>query len=179
MTTAPSSRPIACYIPKYEHLKQFLERFPAGFMDPVALGAYVELMGVSEYLHKESLRKLAPFKLGEGRAYVLAILSQHEPASLSHSHLAELMGVTKGNITGLVDGLQHDGYVQRDNSREDRRVMSISLTTAGRKLIGKALHGHLKNVATLMSVLTATERKTLVGLLSKLRSSSSSIRTEG
>lgn len=49
--------------------------------------------------------------------------------------LAHSMGVTTGNITGLVDKLVLGGHVERRRSRTDRRVVVLEPTKRGRGLI--------------------------------------------
>jgi DNA-binding MarR family transcriptional regulator len=150
-------------------MKGFLKRFSADILDPEALDGYASLMSAAEEFTAESLRRLAPYALADGRAHVLALLLDREPNHLSHSELAELMGVTKGNITGLVDGLEREGYVKRTDRSEDRRVMPIALTAKGKRQIEEALRHHMMGVAASMSVLEAKEQKQLVNLLTKLR----------
>ena len=48
------------------------------------------------------------------------------------SSLAELLGVTRGAMTRLVDGLEGRGYVARVRSAEDRRRVAVRLTAEGR-----------------------------------------------
>jgi len=163
--TTPTPTP---HISKYERIKQFLKRFPAEVVDPQAMEAYAAVMGTADEFMNEGLRRLAPHGLADARAHILAILLHHEPAELTHSELAERLGVTKGNITGLIDGLEHSGYVKRGTRDEDRRVVPISLTPAGRRLTEKVLREHFVGIADLIHVLSAAEQKQLVHLLTKL-----------
>jgi len=50
------------------------------------------------------------------------------------SHLIESTGLDGGTITGVVDRLEAKGLVRRERSGEDRRVVRVFLTAAGRKL---------------------------------------------
>lgn len=49
--------------------------------------------------------------------------------------LARSMGVTAGNITGLVDRLESEGLVVRERSRSDRRIVYLDSTRSGRLLL--------------------------------------------
>jgi DNA-binding MarR family transcriptional regulator len=53
----------------------------------------------------------------------LGLLDQHGPSTAGR--LAELSGFTTGAITGIVDRLQHAGYVQRKPHPRDRRSVII------------------------------------------------------
>ena len=51
--------------------------------------------------------------------------------ALTMTELSKKLMVSNGNITGVVDRLVRDGYVQRMPSEEDRRVQLIKLTNYG------------------------------------------------
>jgi len=169
MKPAPPSRPSVGYVPKYERLKQFIQRFPPDVLDPKALEGYVALMSAASELMEEGRRSLAPYGLAYGRAHILALLLHYEPTELTHSELADLTGVTKGNITGLVNGLEKSGYIKRGDRGGDRRVHPIALTASGRHLIEKVLLEYFTAVASHMKVLTTSEQKQLVRILAKVR----------
>ena len=155
-------------IPKYERLQRMSERYPS--LDPDAAEAHIALKVVGDAVAAAMRKDLARHGISEGRFLVLALLLEQEPRSLTHSDLADLSGVTKGNITGLVDGLERDGFVRREGDRTDRRVSIISLTSAGKQLIEDVLPGHFARVAAIMAGLSASDRKSLVELLMKVRS---------
>jgi len=79
--------------------------------------------------------------------------------------------LTSGSITTAVDRLVAKGFVARNDHPDDRRVRVVQLTADGRSLIGPAYARHEKDLEQLVSVLTATERTTLVNLLRKLGTS--------
>lgn len=61
--------------------------------------------------------------------------------------LARAMGVTTGNITGLVDKLELGGHVVRRRSRTDRRVVRLEPTPRGRGLIEELRRAVVDEVA--------------------------------
>ncbi|MFA9430977.1 MarR family winged helix-turn-helix transcriptional regulator [Egicoccus sp. AB-alg2] len=52
-------------------------------------------------------------------------------------HLAAEANVTKGTLTGVLDTLERRGLVARRRHDEDRRLVSVSLTGEGEKLIAE------------------------------------------
>jgi DNA-binding MarR family transcriptional regulator len=156
-------------IPKFERLKRLAERYLGPDLDAGGMEAYLLLVSLAKELFEIGTANLAKYGLGEGRCSVLVLLLESQPEPLSHSQLADLLGVTKGSITGLVDGLEHDGYVRREDRDEDRRLRLISLTPAGLEVVERALPEKFRNVAGLMSRLTPAERTTLVSLLLKVQ----------
>jgi DNA-binding MarR family transcriptional regulator len=77
---------------------------------------------------------------------VLTALSLHE-RSLTMGELATMLGVTKGNITGVIRRLSHDGLVKKVTLKEDRRIQSVSISPQGRKL-WTAMHDDYDRIIT-------------------------------
>jgi DNA-binding MarR family transcriptional regulator len=63
------------------------------------------------------------------------------------------MGISKPNVTSLIDKLIDQGYVQRRHDEKDRRVIHIVLTAKGRKFVASRLqlvrHSIKKNLSSL------------------------------
>jgi DNA-binding MarR family transcriptional regulator len=156
-------------IPKYERLKRMAERYGDLGLEPSSMEAYLLLVSLVSEMREIASCNFAKYGLAEGRVTVLALLLERQPEPISHSRLAELLGVTKGSITGLVDGLEHDGYVKREDRGEDRRTRLISLTPDGLELIDRALPEKFRGIAGLMGGLSVAERETLVSLLLKVQ----------
>jgi len=49
--------------------------------------------------------------------------------------LADLLGVSLSNASGLIDRLEERGFVERTRVPEDRRIVMVRVTDAGTKLI--------------------------------------------
>ncbi|GAC1299786.1 MAG: hypothetical protein NVSMB19_04890 [Vulcanimicrobiaceae bacterium] len=105
---------------------------------------------------------LTPQKFG----VLIVLQAEAEPISLSD--LRRYLGTTQANVTGLVAGLERDGYIDRKASTEDRRVSFISLSRTGKRIVASLLPNYFaKNKAALRG-LTQNEKKTLVDLLMKV-----------
>ena len=78
---------------------------------------------------------------------------------LTHSGMAQpseigvRMGISKPNVTFLIDKLIQQGYVQRSHDEKDRRVIHIAVTARGRKFVASRLqlvrNGIKKNLSRL------------------------------
>jgi MarR family 2-MHQ and catechol resistance regulon transcriptional repressor len=73
-----------------------------------------------------------------------------------------------GNITLVIDNLEKQGLVRRQRDTEDRRLVNIHLTEAGRYLIARVFPKQLKRIVHELSVLTPQEQDTLSELCRKL-----------
>jgi DNA-binding MarR family transcriptional regulator len=152
-------------IPDYQRLCELSRRLPT--LDPEAVYAFATTHAVGVEVEAALRCSLAKQGISEGRLRLLGILLDR-PDAATHSELAEESGVTKGTITGLVDGLEREGYVQRQPDAQDRRVSRIALTPAGEAYLDKILPGHLSRLSRVMSGLSAAEQRLLVTLLRKL-----------
>jgi DNA-binding MarR family transcriptional regulator len=105
---------------------------------------------------------LTPQKFG----VLIVLAAEGDPISLSS--LRRFLGTTQANVTGLVAGLERDGYIDRKASSEDRRVSYISLSRSGKRIITSMLPEYFRKSRASLRGLSPTEKKTLVGLLSKV-----------
>lgn len=58
--------------------------------------------------------------------------------TLEPREIARLAGVSRAAITGVVRTLERDGFVTRTRRDDDRRLVSIELTPAGRDVLAEA-----------------------------------------
>lgn len=87
---------------------------------------------------------------------------------MCQGELSQKMLKSTGNMTLVIDNLEKHGLVQRVRSEQDRRMISIVLTQAGKSLIEEIFPRHVAAVVEEMSVLTAEEQEMLGHLLRKL-----------
>jgi MarR family 2-MHQ and catechol resistance regulon transcriptional repressor len=76
--------------------------------------------------------------------------------------------LTSGSMTAAVDRLERRGLVERRNDPEDRRTRVVHLTAEGRKVIRKLFAVHEQDMERAVSVLNASEKEQLSGLLRKV-----------
>ena len=72
------------------------------------------------------------------------------------------------NMTTVIDNLERDGFVRRERDTNDRRVIYVHLTEAGRGKIEAVLPGHIASLVDEFKILSATEQETLGELCKKL-----------
>jgi DNA-binding MarR family transcriptional regulator len=159
-------------LPRYECLLEASKEFPD--LDPSATEVFLHLLRTGDEAFRVVETHLASHQVTQGGFGVLMALwgrcrgNQEGRDALSPAALAEHTGVTRATMTGLVDTLERDGLVRRTPDLADRRMMSVELTSDGEQLLERILPEHFRQMAWLMAPLSETERKTFVGLLSKL-----------
>ena len=100
---------------------------------------YAELMAAIE-------RDLAANDLTLGDYQVLVYLSETDGRSMRMCDLADRLQLSPSGLTRRLDGLVTAGYVMRQPSTDDRRVMKATLTDAGFAALRAAAPGHVESV---------------------------------
>lgn len=157
-------------LPRYDCLMEAAKLFPD--LDPSATEVFLHLMQAGDDAFRVVDSHLAEHNISQGRFMVLMLLLNkltNCPHPRTPAELADLAHVTRATMTGLVDTLERDGLVKREPDPNDRRMMSVTLTPKGQALLETILPPHFQRMASLMSPLSETERKTLVDLLKKIR----------
>ena len=77
-------------------------------------------------------------KLGITYTQYIAFMVLWEKKSVSVGELCERLFLDSGTVTPLVKKLEKDGYITRERSKEDERVVMVRLTKKGEALKDKA-----------------------------------------
>ncbi len=92
------------------------------------------------------------------------------------SSISDELGVTKRNVTALVDALEEEGLVRRRPHPTDRRATVIELTGQGLETTDSMYDEHRVAVSELFADLSEDEQGELIRLLGSLRNA---LRREG
>lgn len=156
-------------LPRYDCLLEAAQKFPD--LDPSACEVFLHLLRAGDEAFRVTDEHLSKHQISQGRFTVLMLLLDKSagcPRPHTPAELADMGGVTRATMTGLVDTLERDGLVTRTPDPDDRRMLSVSLTPHGQARLERILPGHFRSMAQLMAPLTEAERRTLVGLLTKI-----------
>ncbi|MGE6783571.1 MarR family winged helix-turn-helix transcriptional regulator [Ensifer adhaerens] len=129
--------------------------------------ACFELLALSGAIDRDCAARLAPHRLSEGKFVILFLLTD-QPQGLSPHELADRAGVTRATITGLLDGLERDGFVERRSGLHDRRKIAVMLTETGRNTARSLLGEHSAWIASLFAGFSADEHRTFHSLLQRI-----------
>ena len=144
---------------------------PTPSLDPVQLGAYFDLIEVTSLLRHAVEQQL---KDAGGLSYVqfqlLARLGDAPDGSQRMTDLADGVVYSRSGLTYQVGLLEQAGYVTRAPSADDERGVTVTITDAGRALLGQVLPGHVEVVSgMLFTPLSTKDVSTLAGLLRPVR----------
>lgn len=164
-------------LPTQDCLAQLLVRYPQ--IEPDAMLAIMQFIRTGADVSECFERFLTKHGLSQGRFAILMYLNRQPDTPVNQTHLAEAYGVTKATITGLIDGLEGDGMVERLADPADRRASLVRLTETSRTFLDAFLPAHFSGVSELMSGLDAQERAELIRLVGKLRDGISRVTCAG
>jgi DNA-binding MarR family transcriptional regulator len=158
-------------VPRYERMQRLARRFPA--LDASAIETCLAMLRTAQDLGDAYEAHFTRHGLSQGRFVVLIHLLYEEDASgegLSPAELAENSGCSRATMTGLLDTLEHSGFISRKDHPEDRRMYTVHLTPKAHAFLQDMLPDHYRRVAALMAPLSQAERATLQQLLKKVSS---------
>jgi DNA-binding MarR family transcriptional regulator/CheY-like chemotaxis protein len=107
----------------------------------------------------------AKLGISQSKLAVLMYLSHEPEGCASPSSLAKHCGVSRAAMTGLLDGLEQEEYVERDDHPSDRRALKIKLTRKGQEFLDWIAPPGQYQMLELMDTLDEAERQHLTELV--------------
>ncbi|WP_415953062.1 MarR family winged helix-turn-helix transcriptional regulator [Streptomyces sp. KLOTTS4A1] len=128
-----------------------------------------QLLRLTRRMHRVNKRCLKDSGLGitPAQSRLLRALAHYDrPPRMAD--LAARMEVVPRAVTTLVDGLEESGRVRRAPDPDNRRVIRIELTDAGRAALASLRDARRQAAQDILAPLTAEQREVFGGLLSAL-----------
>lgn len=98
--------------------------------------------------------------------HIIEAIGIKEPKSMTT--IAKLMQITTGTLTRAIDALSNKGYVVRERSERDKRVVWVYLTQKGKAAYAHHEEFHRDMIAHMKGDLTEQETPILIYALAKL-----------
>lgn len=114
---------------------------------------------------RERDRHAGGYGLSDAKLEVLGVLRCCAERQACLHAIGDELGVTRPNVTKLVDGLERGGLVERVPHPRDRRMVQARLTPRGEVMAAEALPGREDLMRRLWDALDDEELSQLVGLL--------------
>ncbi len=141
-----------------------------------SLNAFINLMRASESVISRLQKRLSAEGLTASQFGALETLLHLGP--LCQTELGKKLLKTDGNVTMVVNHLEKRGLARRVRAGDDRRFVSVRLTSKGRALIRKIFPRHASAIKEEMSALSNLEQETLRKLCRKLGRKNEMIKKE-
>lgn len=112
--------------------------------------------------------RIKPIGIDVTVAQIALMRTLEDMGTMRATDLARQTGLSASSITGQIDRLEAEGYVERRRSREDRREVEVSLTPVAVRLLHESHERMAAEIAELFSALTDEEIATVAAIIDKL-----------
>ncbi|CAE6899968.1 MarR family winged helix-turn-helix transcriptional regulator [Vibrio alginolyticus] len=124
-------------------VEQWFKEKPELDTQPMAIMG--RLMRIAKYMETRVAELHKQYDLKMGEFDVLATLRRSgAPYRLTPSALIDSMMLTSGAMTNRLDKLEKKGLISREHSKEDRRSVTVELTSEGLQLIDNLILEHVE-----------------------------------
>ena len=156
------------FIPRRDVLERLERKYPD--FRPYYVEALQALFYLSSDLEKAIDHHFeSRHSFSRARFLILMVLLHCEENRLPPNEIAKNLNVTRGNMTGLIEGLVREGYVTRVSSRDDKRVVWVEVTPKGRRYFEGILPDYFKRMSRFMKVLNREEIEAFTSIARKLQ----------
>ena len=128
----------------------------------------VEIMPViSREFYRKQIGEFYKMKITMPQFVALEIL--HREGQSRMTDLARLINVSTAAMTGIVDRLVRDGYVQRASDPDDRRIIKVDLTAKGSRAVKTIIDQRKHIFSKIFGVLSQEDREGYLKILVSVR----------
>ncbi|MCX8129660.1 MAG: MarR family transcriptional regulator [Clostridia bacterium] len=107
------------------------------------------------------------FDMSFSKTELFAMLLIHRQGEIIMSQVADYINVPMSTATGIVERLVKNGYILRERSETDRRIVTIKLTPKGEELITRFKDTVMQYINEINSSLTGEEKQLLLKVFAK------------
>lgn len=132
--------------------------------------AMINLLFTYGWAIKKIKQVISPEGITHQQYNILRILRGNHPQPISTLQIRERMLDKMSDTSRIVDRLVAKGLVKKVPCKSDRRLVDVSITEKGKKLLQK-LDAHIEKMDAVFSNISTKEATTLNSLLDKLRNS--------
>lgn len=109
--------------------------------------------------------------------HVLFVLMSDGPTTMSR--LADALDVSLPNVTGIVDRMVENGLVERNRDSDDRRVVGVGATAAGRATVEEIDLFRRRQFAAVLAQLTPDQQRRALETFTELRRAAERLDLQG
>src|SRR3982074_955251 len=126
------------------------------------------LFGTARAWRTKLDQRLRPLGLSQGKWRTLIHVSQGGN-KLTQKEIAERMGIEEPTLAGLLNRLQHDGWIERRGSPNDRRCKTIHLHRGSKPVLEKIFNTAHDLRAELIEDIPQRDLETCIRVLTRIR----------
>ncbi|NPC92744.1 MarR family transcriptional regulator [Bacillus sp. WMMC1349] len=115
---------------------------------------------------RDEINELLAKEMSRNEFMILRLISEQGPKKVTE--FATMLGVSASHITAVTDALVQKNWITRVRSKEDRRIIKIHLTDAGKEIVSYFEQKKKEYFLKRFTHYSDEELQTLINLFSKL-----------
>ena len=131
--------------------------------------AFLNIMKTADVLQQVAAQILRGHQMSESQYNVLRILRGAGPEGLKCSEIGERMVTRDPDITRLLDRIEKQGWIERNRSTSDRRVVMTRITLSGLDKLSELDAPITESLDRVLGKLGSAKLQTLIDLLEEVR----------
>jgi DNA-binding MarR family transcriptional regulator len=130
--------------------------------------AMVHIESLMSYRRRNLCDRPALREVSFAQFHALVTLQEH--GSLTLSELASLLGISAPSASSIVDRMEEHGFVSRQRDAFDRRIVHVSVSDKGRKVVEEMMGHKRDHSMQLLSIMTEGELRDVIRGVEALQS---------
>src|SRR3990172_13262122 len=102
----------------------------------------------------------------EPQYFTLNYLSRNNNCTMGE--IKENLDTSLSTLTGIIDRMVRDGYVERERGNDDRRVVRVRMTEKGKKIFNEINKKRHERIKLVLELLSNEDQELLIGTIEKL-----------
>jgi MarR family transcriptional regulator, organic hydroperoxide resistance regulator len=140
---------------------------PVSAADATVEAILTEVGGWIGELKCASMGQLVLGRVSMGQMHVLWLLQHH--GAMPMSRLADLLGVSMSNASGIIDRMEEHGLIERVRVPDDRRLVLVKPSAAGLEAVFETESTRRERMRSVIGRLSDTERPVVLEAMRSLR----------
>lgn len=136
-------------------------------VDKFSSELYDAMQRLNRYMHR-SRHKVMKSKDGihRGKMKLLALISEND--GIIQRDLAEMLDMRPSSLTEMLSNLEKNSLIKREQDGNDRRIMHVYLTEAGKEELEEVTRVNSKLSNSIFNCLTIEEKEVMLGMINKV-----------
>ncbi len=127
----------------------------------------ISLMLNTARLIRQTLKEKRPSIISILQLEVLSYVKEEKKPLMKD--VAEFLHITPPSATSLINRLVEGGLLKREIDKNDRRIIRLTITSKGEKILKKKLAQHFKRLSEIIEKLNKKEQEFLIQIFLKLQ----------
>ena len=128
------------------------------------------IRNIAHHMRYINDRKLAEYSITNPQARLLLAIREGMESpdrGVNRRYLEEATGLKGPSVTGLLNGLEKNGFVERASSVRDARATAVTVTAKGARLLDEMQRFFVETESILLDGMTPLETEAFLRLLEK------------